>query len=109
MEGTDSRYNDLEQSEPIYACAIKLEDMENGNYEIIDLMPSLSFDKVITWEAPKGPWKLFFFIERKASWYADVLNPETTNYYFYVLNPAEGRHKFSTTLDEHNAFIASLE
>ena len=78
MEGTDSRYNDLEQSEPIYACAIKLEDMANGNYEIIDLMPSLSFDKVITWEAPKGPWKLFFFIERKASWYADVLNPETT-------------------------------
>lgn len=38
-----------------------------------------------------------------------ALNPETTNYYFYVLNPAEGQHKFSTTLDEHNAFIASLE
>ena len=78
MEGTDSRYNDLEQSEPVYACAIKLEDMENGNYEIVDLMPSLSFDKVITWEAPKGPWKLFYFIERKSTWYADVLNPETT-------------------------------
>lgn len=78
MEGTDSRYNDLEQSEPIFACAIKLEDMEKGNYEIIDLMPSLSFNKVITWEAPKGPWKLFYFIERKATWYADVLNPETT-------------------------------
>ena len=78
MEGTDSRYNDLEQSEPVYACAIKLEDMQNGNYEIVDLMPSLSFDKVITWEAPKGPWKLFYFIERKSTWYADVLNPETT-------------------------------
>ena len=38
-----------------------------------------------------------------------ALNPENTNYYFYVLNPAEGRHKFSTTLDEHNTFIASLE
>ena len=38
-----------------------------------------------------------------------ALNPETTNYYYYVLNPAEGVHKFSTTLDEHNAFIASLE
>ncbi len=38
-----------------------------------------------------------------------ALNPENTNYYFYVLNPAEGQHKFSTTLDEHNAFIASLE
>lgn len=78
MEGTDSRYNDLEQSEPVYACAIKLEDMKNGRYEIVDLMPSLSFDKVITWEAPKGPWKLFYFIERKSTWYADVLNPETT-------------------------------
>lgn len=78
MEGTDSRYNDLEQSEPIYACAIKIEDMNSGNYEIVDLMPSLSFDKVITWEAPKGPWKLFYFIERKSTWYADVLNPEST-------------------------------
>ena len=38
-----------------------------------------------------------------------ALNPEATNYYFYVLIPAEGVHKFSTTLDEHNAFIASLE
>ena len=38
-----------------------------------------------------------------------ALNPATTNYYFYVLNPAVGEHKFSTTLDEHNAFIASLE
>ena len=38
-----------------------------------------------------------------------ALNPAATNYYFYVLNPAAGEHKFSTTLDEHNAFIASLE
>lgn len=78
MEGTDSRYNDLEQSEPVYACAIKTDDLKNGRYEIVDLMPSLSFDKVITWEAPKGPWKLFYFIERKSTWYSDVLNPETT-------------------------------
>jgi len=38
-----------------------------------------------------------------------ALNPETTDYYFYVLDPAQGKHKFSETLDEHNAFIASLE
>ena len=38
-----------------------------------------------------------------------ALNPAATNYYFYVLNPAVGEHKFSATLDEHNAFIASLE
>lgn len=78
MEGTDSRYNDLEESEPIYACAMKIEDMEKGNFEYVDLMPTLSFDKVISWEAPKGPWKLCYFIERKANWYCDVLNPEST-------------------------------
>ena len=38
-----------------------------------------------------------------------ALNPSTTNYYFYVLNPATLTHKFSATLDEHNAFIATLE
>ena len=38
-----------------------------------------------------------------------ALYPDSTNYYFYVLNPATGMHKFSTTLDEHNAFIATLE
>ncbi len=78
MEGTDSRYHDLEQSEPVYACAILQKDLDAGNPAFIDLMPSLSFDKVISWEAPPGPWKLFFFIERQASWYADVLNEETT-------------------------------
>ncbi|MBR5125699.1 MAG: endolytic transglycosylase MltG [Oscillospiraceae bacterium] len=37
-----------------------------------------------------------------------ALNPADSDYYFYVLNPAEGVHKFSKTLDEHNEFIASL-
>ena len=37
-----------------------------------------------------------------------ALNPATSEYYYYVLNPAEGVHKFSKTLDEHNDFIASL-
>lgn len=38
-----------------------------------------------------------------------ALNPAETDYYFYVLDPAAGEHKFSTTLEEHNEFIASLE
>ena len=80
MEGTDSRYHDLEQSEPVYACAILQKDLDAGNPAFIDLMPSLSFDKVISWEAPPGPWKLFFFIERQASWYADVLNEDCLLY-----------------------------
>ncbi len=90
MEGTDSRYNDLEQSEPVYACAILKKDLEEGNPNFINLMPSLCFDKVISWEAPPGPWKLFFFIERQASWYADVLNPETTKEF---LNRTHERYK----------------
>ena len=38
-----------------------------------------------------------------------ALNPASTNYYFYVLDPAEGSHHFSTTYEEHQDFIASLE
>ncbi len=38
-----------------------------------------------------------------------ALNPKESNFYFYVLNPAEGQHKFSTTYEEHQEFIASLE
>ena len=30
-----------------------------------------------------------------------ALDPENTSYYYYVLNPAEGRHDFSKTLEEH--------
>ena len=37
-----------------------------------------------------------------------ALNPESTNYYFYVLNPATGRHQFSTTQQEHDAWIAQF-
>lgn len=34
-----------------------------------------------------------------------ALNPENTNYYFYVLNPAEGSHQFSTTREEHEGNV----
>jgi len=78
MEGTDSRYIDMEQSEPVYACAIRKEDLQKGMPEFIDLMPNLCFDKVIAWEAPKGSWKLFYFIEREASWYIDTLDENST-------------------------------
>ena len=37
-----------------------------------------------------------------------ALNPADTNYFYYVLYPSTGSHKFSVTLDEHNAFIAAL-
>jgi UPF0755 protein len=33
-------------------------------------------------------------------------NPESTDFYFYVLTDEEGRHAFATTLEEHNANVA---
>ncbi len=34
-----------------------------------------------------------------------ALNPESHNYFYYVLNPSTGRHQFSTTQAEHNGWI----
>lgn len=37
-----------------------------------------------------------------------ALAPADTNYYFYVLNPATGNHQFSTTLAEHEGYVAQF-
>ena len=37
-----------------------------------------------------------------------ALDPADSNYYFYVLDPALGSHRFSTTYEEHKANIASI-
>ena len=34
-----------------------------------------------------------------------ALNPESHNYYYYVLNPSTGMHQFSTTYEEHTGYI----
>ena len=34
-----------------------------------------------------------------------ALEPETHNYYYYVLNPSTGMHQFSTTYEEHSAYV----
>ena len=34
-----------------------------------------------------------------------ALNPETHNYYYYVLNPSTGMHQFSTTYEEHQGYV----
>ena len=34
-----------------------------------------------------------------------ALNPESHNYFYYVLNPSTGMHQFSTTNEEHNVWI----
>lgn len=36
-----------------------------------------------------------------------ALDPESHDYYYYVLNPETGMHQFSTTQSEHDAWIAA--
>ena len=37
-----------------------------------------------------------------------ALNPETHDYYYYVLNPSTGMHQFSTPYEEHEAYRAQF-
>ena len=38
-----------------------------------------------------------------------ALDPASSEYYFYALDPSTGAHHFSATLKEHNDFLASLK
>lgn len=38
-----------------------------------------------------------------------VLNPETTNYYYYALDTASGQHRFFTNSGEFDAFVATQD
>lgn len=38
-----------------------------------------------------------------------ALDPDETNYYYYALNPETNTHHFSSTLDEHKAFLESIK
>lgn len=38
-----------------------------------------------------------------------ALDPVSSNYHYYALNPATGEHQFSETLAEHEAFLESLK
>ncbi|MCF8240329.1 MAG: hypothetical protein K9J16_03010 [Melioribacteraceae bacterium] len=80
LEATDDRYVNTGDSKPIvaYACS---EDEFNGNLNpdtLIDLTPNLSFNAVIPWEAPKGNWRLLYFLEKEIDYYIDALNPDST-------------------------------
>jgi hypothetical protein len=74
LTGADSRYNDFERSTPVAAFAVRLD----GNQEVIDLTPNLSFTNVIPWEAPPGNWRLMYIVEKVADYYIDAMNPEST-------------------------------
>ncbi|HSL30989.1 MAG TPA: glycosyl hydrolase [Anaerolineales bacterium] len=74
LTGADSRYLDFEKSTPVAAFAVRLD----GEKEVIDLTPNLSFTNVIPWEAPAGNWRLMYIVEKIADYYIDAMNPEST-------------------------------
>jgi alpha-L-rhamnosidase len=72
LTGEDSRYLDFQRSTPVAAFAIG----EAG--EVLDLTPNLSFQKVVPWEVPPGTWRLCYVVEKRAEYYIDALDPEST-------------------------------
>ena len=72
LTGEDSRYLDFERSTPVAAFAL------GDGGELIDLTPNLSFEKVIPWQAPAGDWRIVYIVEKRADYYIDALNPEST-------------------------------
>src|SRR5918995_6955867 len=72
LTGEDSRYLDFERSTPIAAFAIGEDD------RVIDLTRNLSFEKVVPWEVPPGLWRLCYVVEKRADYYIDALDPEST-------------------------------
>jgi len=72
LTGEDSRYLDFERSTPIAAFAI------GDDNRVIDLTRNLSFEKVVPWEVPPGLWRLCYIVEKRADYYIDALDPEST-------------------------------
>ncbi|HYF11719.1 MAG TPA: glycosyl hydrolase, partial [Actinomycetota bacterium] len=72
LTGEDSRYLDFERSTPVAAFAIGEDD------RVIDLTRNLSFEKVVPWEVPPGTWRLCYIVEKRADYYIDALDPEST-------------------------------
>ncbi len=72
LTGEDSRYLDFERSTPVAAFAIG----EDGR--VVDLTANLSFRTVVPWEVPPGDWRLCYIVEKRADYYIDALDPEST-------------------------------
>jgi hypothetical protein len=78
LTGEDSRYLDFERSEPVAAFAIA----EDGR--VLDLTSNLSFKKVVPWEVPPGEWRLCYVVEKRADYYIDALDPESTEAFLRI-------------------------
>jgi hypothetical protein len=88
--GGDSRYIDFERSVPVAAFAVR----EDGH--VIDLTPNLSFEDVIPWEVPPGNWRLMYMVEKRADYYIDALDPESTAEFLRV-----GYRPYADAIREH--------
>jgi alpha-L-rhamnosidase len=78
LTGEDSRYLDFERSTPVAMFAI------GGAGEVVDLTSNLSFKKVVPWEVPPGEWRLCYIVEKRADYYIDALDPESTKTFLRV-------------------------
>jgi hypothetical protein len=92
LTGEDSRYLDFERSTPVAAFAISSEG------EIIDLTPNLSFEKVLPWQVPPGDWRLMHIVEKRADYYIDALDPESTAEFLRI-----GYEPYARSVDGHLA------
>src|SRR5215216_8183221 len=72
LTGEDSRYLDFQRSTPVAAFAI------GDDGRVVDLTRNLSFSKVVPWEVPPGTWRLCYMVEKRAEYYIDALDPEST-------------------------------
>jgi hypothetical protein len=72
LTGGDSRYLDFEKSTPVAAFAI------GEDNRVVDLTANLSFHNVVPWEVPPGTWRLCYMVEKRADYYIDALDPEST-------------------------------
>ncbi len=90
LTGGDSRYIDFERSLPVAAFAVR----EDGH--IVDLTPNLSFENVIPWEVPPGNWRIMYMVEKRADYYIDALDPESTSEFLRV-----GYEPYARTVASH--------
>jgi hypothetical protein len=89
LTGGDSRYLDFERSTPVAAFATG----ENGH--VVDLTANLSFDNVVPWEVPPGTWRLSYLVEKRADYYIDALDPESTSEFI-----RQGYEPYARTIGE---------
>lgn len=78
LEAHDDRYVNTGDSRPVAAYAVRRDEYEQGIRNLVDLGKNLAWEKTIAWEAPAGKWMLLYFLEKRAPFYIDTLNPEST-------------------------------